>query len=220
MCLVGCLVAGPALGQSIYVAAAVGTSTVSLSHIDRDDQSQIGSAGTAVGLDVRGGLLFGQRWGAELELSNDLAVTTDHAGRGRLGPSLVGGIGIIDPANPSTTGRSYQLTTHVERRSIAVSPLLWIGQPLTDRVELAVVGGASFDRMTTNERYRAQPSPGTSVTISPQATHAVEHRISALAGVETRIRLSETLRLTPGLRIHGIAGGWATRPSVAVGWWF
>jgi hypothetical protein len=51
-----------------------------------------------------------------------------------------------------------------------------------------------------------------------------EYGVGPVAGIEARIRMTEHVRLVPGVRIHGLGGpiseGWLVRPSVGLSWAF
>jgi hypothetical protein len=48
----------------------------------------------------------------------------------------------------------------------------------------------------------------------------VSYRAGPVAGVEARIWLTDQVQLVPGVRLHGLDGGWLVRSSVGLGWTF
>jgi hypothetical protein len=52
------------------------------------------------------------------------------------------------------------------------------------------------------------------------SSSATTYDVGPLVGVEGAIGLTEHVQLTPGIRLHGIEGGWLLRPSVGLGWTF
>lgn len=136
---------------------------------------------------------------------------------------MYGPTNVITLSLVGSSGR-YEFTTHARQRNTTLSPVIWLAHPLSDRVDLALVAGASFDRMVRDERYEVVISPPLSafdvlsVGFSPHSTHVVQYQVSVLAGVETRVAVGHHLRLIPSVRMHGVSGGWALRPAFVVGW--
>ena len=103
--------------------------------------------------------------------------------------------------------------------------MLFARHDLSERVSLAYLGGVSFQRTTQEIEFEFQPvaalPPGlTFPTIYPLATETVTYRAGPVAGVEARIWLTDQVHLVPGVRLHGLDGGWLVRSSVGLGWSF
>jgi len=55
---------------------------------------------------------------------------------------------------------------------------------------------------------------------SARILNSVVYSARPMAGFEARIGLTDHVQLVPGVRMHGIQGGWLIRPSVGLSWKF
>ena len=54
----------------------------------------------------------------------------------------------------------------------------------------------------------------------PYQSTTVIYGVSPLAGVESRISMTEHLQLVPGVRLQVVEDGWLIRPAVGLAWTF
>jgi hypothetical protein len=213
----------PAFSQSAYLAGSIGADRPFLTSVKVDGQTRI-DPGTALAFGVRAGLPLGVQWGAEVEFSRGTAVIKDErAGRGLFGPTSVLGAGLFDIGSLPSTSPGYELLVHATYRNASIDPLVWFTHPLSNRLDLAFIGGIAFNRLEADERYEVialRPNLSFSFTVRPISLHTVQYRVGALAGIETRVAMGDHVRVIPGVRIHGVGSGWAVRPAVSVGWLF
>jgi hypothetical protein len=212
------LVMSPSLvdAQSAYVGAAVGTDTTFASSFEVNGQAQIEEGGTAPALAGRAGLVLGNRWGAEVEVSYTMAMErTVDGGHRFIAPPALGGFPSVT-AFPSVAIES-------EQRSAVVNALGWFSYPASARVELVLLAGIAFHRAEIEQRLSfelPQLFPPGFPSIGPQVTNVVAYDVGPVVGVEGRIAFGDRFRVVPGLRASGISAGWSLRPSVGVAWVF
>ncbi len=227
-----CLWAGPALAQ-VYVGAAVGIDTTLASRIELDNRPQADTGGTTPALAVRAGIGLGGRWGAEVEVAHALTIEqSETADRGRLGPSLVGAI--FGPDRLALVVRRLgqfdlrpTLRIDSEQTVTAVNALAWASYPLGARIDLVLMGGASFNRSKVEERYRIEtvlppgfPPGSISFGIQPMSVRLITYDVGPMVGAEARIAFGDRVRVVPGFRMSSVGRGWSLRPDVGVAWMF
>jgi hypothetical protein len=232
------LTAAPVVAQGTYASAHLTGDLVRLDRVDIGGQSTASAGGEALGFALRLGTPIGRMWGAELDLTRPAVIETEStpdflpltagaiglisttgsgtAAPGTAVPGVVGGQLPIGPIVPS----SYRI--HSESRYTTLSTSVWAAQELSSRVSLVYLGGVGFHRSTfvtelTFERRGLLPG-----LILPPTTRSetLVHSVRPLAGFEARIGLTDHVQLVPGVRMHGIEGGWLIRPSVGLGWKF
>lgn len=214
------LVATPAMAQSPYVIAGVGADISRFNRFTSSGVSGLEVDGESMAGALRVGTGIGDAWGVELEFVRPAVHEIQQMQRSPL---------VSLPPFPSqgtlasftlSVGPAPQYQVDVRRRSTTFSTLTWIRQDLADRLSLVYLGGIAFHRLTQENRVEIIP-PGRVVAGSgPRSTESVGYSAGPVAGMEARIRLTEHVLLVPGVRLHGVTGGWIFRPNVGVGWSF
>lgn len=214
------VLATPALAQSPYVAAAAGAD---ISRFDRSQTNGVSAMEVdddAFAFALRAGTEIGQSWGVELEFvrpaMREVQRTQDSPLVGFPGFPVQG----VQTSFTLSVGPAPQYQIHVRRRNTTFSTLAWISQDLADRLALIYMGGIAFHRFTQESTVEVFPSARLLAFLPPRSTKSVGYTTGPVAGVEARIRLTEHVRLVPGVRMHGVTGGWIVRPNVGVGWSF
>jgi hypothetical protein len=215
--------------QQAYVGGAL------LVDIVRFSASSGEANGEAFGGALRVGTSIGERWGVDLEFVRPAEVEWDPGDpiffpfspsgtQLSLGGRLLGGgdvrrLGQLFP-QIVTSSASYRHTT--------LSPTLWVRQSIGDNVELMYLGGAAFARVSQTSVFRIAGDlpieiPG---AIRGQVVdgEAIQYEVGPTVGVDTRIRMTDHLRLVAGVRLLAIdstfRSAWLTRPSVGLHWVF
>jgi hypothetical protein len=213
-----CLVLSPSVvfGQSVYVGAAAGIDTTVATHFAINGQPQIEQGGSAPAVAGRAGLVLGDRWGAEVEVSYTMTIERTVDGANRLvTPPIIGGIPPVS-VFPS-------LTIESEQRSAAVNVLGWVSYPASARVELVLLAGIAFSRIAIEEQRSfelPQLFPPGFPRFEPQDTDVVVYDTGPVVGIEGRLGFGDRFRVVPGLRLSGVSAGWSIRPTVGVAWVF
>lgn len=218
------MTASAAEAQGPYVGASFISDIVRMSGSGSDSQG-----GEAFGFALRLGAPLGERWGVELEfarsgdmdISPEARIAADFAaetmGRGPLG--FIGGETIIWPTPQF----------EMERQLSTLSTLVWWRQDVSGRVDLAYLGGVSFTRAAWHSRFSFSgfPIPVPTFPIGPMVrppqvieSDNVMYGADVAVGIEGRIGMTEHVRLTPGIRMQTVDGGWVIRPAVGLQWTF
>jgi hypothetical protein len=223
--LLGAAIARPAAAQG-YVAASVFGDIARFDQYESTGSDSSGS-GEAIGFALRLGTAIGPRWGVDLEFARPSQIETE------LSPPYIPLLMTTDllPSVPPNIGSpvvpdaifpySYRVETHQRNTTLATS--VWIGQPVTPRFTLRYLAGIAFGRTTRDIDVVYEPLPRFAPIITVPArtsSSATTYDVGPLVGVEGAIGLTEHVQLTPGIRLHGIEGGWLLRPSVGLGWTF
>lgn len=216
-----------ASAQSAYVGAAFFGDVVRTSGSTGEGTE----GGETFGGALRFGTPLGTQWGVELEFARSGEL--DDAPRfspltasrsftfSSSSTGVVQSIPAIFPAPSITSTR--QLTT--------ISPMLWWSHEVSQRLSLVYLGGVAFTRAESSLRFEYEPFPlpvplpgglpGLPIR-APQVieSEAVSYDADVAVGFEARIGMTEHLRLTPGIRMQTVTGGWAIRPAVGLLWMF
>jgi hypothetical protein len=225
------VVASAASAQSAYVGASF------IGDVVRTSGSSFGSNagnGETFGGTLRVGTPLGQQWGVELEFARTGEIEMMPGG---VFPAA--GVEWIGEGSSSFTFSSVTSSTLIfpaprfesERRLATLSTLLWWNHELSDRVSLVYLGGIAFTRTTWELRISYPDFPVTPVppvpfgrpTILPPPDldqETTSYGGDAAVGFEGRIRMTDHLRLTPGIRLQTISNGWSIRPGVGLQWAF
>jgi hypothetical protein len=226
-------VAAPAFAQGLYVSFAAGSDSLLVSHAEVEGFPQPEQGGTVPTLALRVGLPVGGRWGVELEGSHSLALerTVDPSRIFIPGASFTFSSGVFTefPQQPTQILRPQPIgiTLESERSTTAVNAVAWVRYTLGARLDLAFVGGATFARRTTEQRYSFQlPTlppgfpPDIFPIIRPSSTTLVTYDVGPLAGAEAWLAFGDHIRLVPGVRLSALGGEWSVRPTAGVAWVF
>jgi len=213
--------------QGAYVSASLVGDVVRLSHAERLGTGGAAGSGEALGFALRLGTELGSVWGVEVEFARPseiesqwapdvvplvpaLQVVTSDGGAGTVLP----GVDLLFP--------SFRYQIRTKQRNTTLSTAVWARQELSPRVSLVYVGGVGFHRTSREVEVAFDPIPLLPIPViyPPTLTEAVTYRAGPLAGIEARISLTDQVQLVPGVRLHGLEGGWLVRSSVGLGWSF
>jgi hypothetical protein len=199
--------AAPAHAQDPYVGAAlVGNIVRTSGLVDADGES--------LGWSLRVGTPLGDRWGVdaefvypgELESSSSLEPFLTRA-------SFAPGLTLPTQLRESRSSRHSTLSASA-----------WVRQRAGDRVELMYHGGVVFGLLerSLQVRYPELPAiPGLPALVLPNIdTSTRTYEVGPLVGIDARIRMTDHLRLVPGVRLMGFSGILITRPAVGLHWVF
>jgi hypothetical protein len=213
-CLLAIATASTVSAQSAYVGVSFVGDVIRVSGTDG-----LGD-GETFGAALRAGTPLGQGWGVELEFARTGPVETSP--EVSILSADLRAFGVIPDL------QSFPLPRiQVERQLTTVTALLWRSQELSDRLTLLYLGGVAFTRTHAEMEitYPALPpfvpmSPSPLLPIRGISQETVTYDADVAVGFEGRIRLTEHVRLTPGIRLHSAAGGWAIRPGIGLTWVF
>jgi len=218
-------IASPVCAQGAYVSASL---TGDVLRLDNAQSTGIDNSrgGEAIGFALRLGTELAPKWGVELEFARPAEIDTE------ISPGIVPlpalafqSIGLDGTTLPGTNlvlpTYSYRIRT--SERHTTLSAGLWARQQLTPKVSLVYMGGAGFRRSTSEVSISFDPTPFLGIPIvrpSASVTNSTAYGVGPFVGVESRIGLTDHAQLVPGVRLHGVAGGWLFRPSVGLAWNF
>lgn len=210
--IVAPFLAAPALAQEPYVGIALVGNVVRSSGFGDAD-------GETLGWSLRAGTPIGERWGVDAEFVYPGAVDSTTA----LDPILTG-IGFSSPPPGSLSLLPYPYEQSRSSRHSTFSASGWVRQRAGDRMELMYHGGvvfALFER-ALQVRYPELPAfPGLPPIRLPNIdTSTRSYGVGPLVGMDARIRMTDHLRLVPGVRLTGFNGLLIVRPAVGLHWVF
>jgi TonB dependent receptor len=225
--------ASTASAQSTYVGASFIADVVRTSGTNFGGET---GGGETFGGALRVGTPLGRHWGVELEFALTGEIETTPGGvfpAGFPAGSIEWNSGSLSGFSSSVTSSSQIFLTprfESERRLSTISTLLWWNHELSDGVSLVYLGGVAFTRTTWQLRisYPDFPVPPIPLplgrpTIFPPPDlnqESTSYGADVAVGFEGRIRMTDDLRLVPGIRLQTISGGWAIRPGVGLQWTF
>jgi hypothetical protein len=228
------IVALLAVAQSVHAQGAYVSASLSGDVVRQNSVTSAGtdqsSDGEAIGFALRVGTEVGRRWGVELEFARPSAITNDFspgivplaAAVGTLPAGFaVSGITSFDP-NSSAIFPTFSYRFRTTQRNTMLSSAVWARQEISPRVSLVYLGGVGFHRKTSEMTLTFEPRLpiGIPIVFPPSVTNSTTYDVGPFAGMEARIGLTAHAQLVPGIRLHGIQGGWLFRPSVGLGWNF
>jgi hypothetical protein len=221
--LVGSAMAAPAFAQGGYISASLIGDVVRLDQYDAS-RSDAGN-GEALGFALRVGSGLGTRWGVELEFVRPGEISSDVTPE--ILPLLARTIPSFTPSipGPPNTGDVlafpiYSYRYRTRRRNTTLSTAVWAKQEISQRFSLAYLGGVSFGRTSHEIEVSYEPVRPTILPIPPSVSQSTLYDVGPMAGVEGRIRLGGQVDLVPGIRLHGVEGGWLIRPALGLAWAF
>jgi hypothetical protein len=211
-----------------YVAASLGADLTKSYESTTNGTAFPGGERDALAWGLRVGTALGSRWGVELEFNRPGRVDT------RNGPiinPLAAGITTLAPAPVPRASAPMLLIfpppqIETDQRNTTWNAAAWVRQPLGARADLVVLGGLGFSHVVQNTRYEISVPPQLAIPIAQRAfrSRTVNYGVGPLVGAEARIRMTEHLELTPGMRVQSLgndlAPGLLLRPSIALGWTF
>ena len=222
----------PSAAQGAYTGAALMGDFIRL---DRYDAGGSGSpaGGEALGFALRLGTPLGRNWGVELELARPALIESDETpdfiplAASSVTGLLPPGVALPPGLDAGTVTRftsfpAFAYRIHTARRNTTLGTTVWAAQEVSRRVSLVYLGGVGFHRATSItewsfERYAALPF---AILPSPSRQEVLLHSVQPLVGFEARIGLTDHVQLVPGIRMHGVSGGWLIRPAAGLAWQF
>jgi len=228
-----------ALAQGTYVSGSLIGDIVRSSHAEGPGTLD-NSGGEALGFALRLGTPLGSNWGVEAEFARPSAIEHDiddgslaawsSSGIGVRGGAVGGlvdiapdGFSILAPGALSMPAlRAFGSSS---QRTTTMSASLWVQQQLSGRVAMMYLAGMGFYRSEYKYRFVYEPLlpdfPGLpALTLPAFDTSSISYGVRPLAGIESRISMTEHVQLVPGVRLHGAENGWLIRPSVGLAWMF
>ncbi len=236
-----------AFAQSgVYVSAGADANVFRRDHASSAGFSSTSGEGETFGGSLRLGSTLGERWGIEVEYtrSGELeidqsfspfatdprALITGSVSTGSVGagtsPGTGGGTGVgtggVLPDLPTSLVLPYDYHLQSERQQSSVNAALWWQQPAGARATLNYVAGIAFVRDVNETTTSITPLVRTNlpIRIAPQSYTSVNYSVGPMAGFEARIKLTDHVRLVPGIRLQGLDDGLLVRANVSLGWWF
>jgi hypothetical protein len=218
------LTAQSVYAQGAYVSASLTGDLVRQNRVKNavSDQS---TDGEAIGFALRIGSEIGRRWGVELEYARPQEIENDFAPgivplpAATVVPGVIGGF----PTDAAQIFPTFSYRIRTSQRNTMISSAVWARQEISPRMSLVYLGGVGFHRTTSEATLTFEPGVprlGLPIAIPPSVTNSTTYDVGPFAGMEARIGLTAHAQLVPGIRLHGINGGWLFRPSVGLGWMF
>jgi hypothetical protein len=217
----------PVFAQGIYVSAMAGSDSKLVSHAELEGFPGTEQGGTVPTFAIRAGLPIGGRWGVEFEGAHSLTLErTVDATRGLLtsGANFAFGSATPDILRPIPI---TEITLESEERVSALNAVAWFRYTLNARLDLAFVGGATFARRSSEQRFNIQRPPlppGFPPDLFPvlrlTTTRVVMYDVGPLVGAEAWLAFGDHVRVVPGVRLSAIASEWSVRPTAGVAWVF
>lgn len=205
-----------ASAQGPYVGVSLNGEVVRITHSEFDGLSSDGG-GEAFGFALRAGTQVGSNWGVELEFARPSQIRNSEPG---VVYPLASTIQFSFTATPvGAFGADTSLfpvprSIETRDRHTTLSPVIWAEQQVGNRVSLVYLGGASFYRSTHD--YET-----VFVGIrAPSSSRTILYGVRPVVGLESKIDLTDHLKLVPGIRLHAIEEGWLFRPAVGLNWSF
>lgn len=233
---------GKASAQSTYVSASLIGDIVRSSHTEAPGLSD-SSGGEALGFALRIGTPLGSNWGVEAEfarpsrIEHDMDLGGDLAYWSSVGTGTRPGGFDIQPIGPgsvtvfpptATSVSAIRASGSSSQRTTTTSASVWVQQQLSDRVAMMYLAGMGFYRsentyrITYERLFTGLPFPVDlpGLTLPAFDTTSISYGVRPLAGIESRITMTDHVQLVPGIRVHGAENGWLIRPSVGLAWTF
>lgn len=171
--------------------------------------------GEALALLLRAGTPLGGRWGVEFEFGYGGEIEDTSRFPFALPNILMlpDGLSLPFPGFAPEVVRTQQRTTY--------GAALWHRMQPTDRVDVTVLGGLTFQRVRTAHSMSFLDGP-IALSVVPTDYEVIEYGAGPMAGIETGIGLTRRLAITAGARLHAGAGGrgWLMRPAAGLRWSF
>jgi hypothetical protein len=224
---------GTASAQSTYVSASLIGDIVRSSHTDAPGLSD-SSGGEALGFALRVGTPLGSNWGVEAEFARPSRIEHDMdlggdslaywSSLGVRGGGIDGSFVSVPPSLSTPIATSVlpiRAFGSSSERTSTMSASVWLQQQLSDRVAMMYLAGMGFYRSENTFRVTYEPLfIGAPLTLPAFDTTSISYGVRPLAGIESRITMTDHVQLVPGVRLHGAANGWLIRPSVGLAWTF
>ena len=218
--------AASASAQGTYVSASFFGDIVRSTHTESSGVPLSGGGGEAMGVALRVGTPLGAVWGVEAEFARPSEIEDETQ---PLVPLTSLTFSQTSPAFSTledylTFSRvlpSFPFSARATQRNRTLSASLWFHQQLSGRVAMVYLGGMGFYRAERTQEFSYPPLLASlPISLPPYQSTTVIYGVSPLAGVESRISMTEHLQLVPGVRLQVVEDGWLIRPAVGLAWTF
>ena len=212
-----------AFAQGAYVSASLFGDIVRTTHTDSPLTGGTQGGGEAIGFALRAGVPVGAVWGVELEYARPGEIEEELPNLLFAQTTLtytLGDLPGVSPLVPSILPSTVRTT----QRHSTLSASIWVQQQLSSRVAMVYLGGMGFYRSEQEFEYvfprLAGAIPPGLISIPSFASESIQYGVRPMAGVESRIEMTEHVHFVAGIRMHASSGIWLIRPSVGLGWAF
>jgi hypothetical protein len=218
--------AGAAEAQSTYVGASV------LAEVTRFGSNGLSDSagGEAFGGAIRVGTAITDRWGIDLEFTRPGEIEEENPFAYLAGGfestllEITRGLTVPGAGMPRGAGTisalSVPFSATTTRRFSTFTVMPYVRQTLGSRADVLYLGGIAFVRTTSRMDF----SGGLRFIALPADTTWVNYSAAPAVGVALRARMTDNVKLVPGVRMLAIddAGrtGWVIRPSIGLQWAF
>ena len=226
LALAACGGTGAAQAQSTYVGASV------LAEVTRFGSNGLSDSagGEAFGGAIRVGTGITDRWGIDLEFTRPGEIEEANpfaylaGGFESMLLEITRGLAIPGAGMPRGSGAISALpvpfTATTARRYSTFTVMPYVRQTLGSRADVLYLGGIAFVRTTSRMDFTG----GLRFISLPADTTWVNYSAAPAVGVDVRARMTDNVKLVPGVRMLAIddAGrtGWVIRPSIGLQWAF
>jgi hypothetical protein len=223
---------GNAFGQGAYVSASVFGDLVRSTHTEYPGSIDPAGGGEAIGFALRGGTPLGSVWGIEVEYARPGEIEDETTPRvlplaqQTLPFTPIGHVPGFYEVFPVSVPSILPYSVRTRQRNTTLSTALWVQQQLSARVTMVYLGGMGFYRSEHEFEYDfafprlAGTIPAGLIALPRFESETVMYGVRPLAGVESRVAMTDRAQLVAGIRLHASAGVWLIRPSVGLGWTF
>jgi hypothetical protein len=220
------LLAAPAWAQSPYVTGTIGAEVVRSTSTASSGSTFATGNGESWSGAIRLGTLVASRVGVELEWLRPAQIETDGNGPIYLANNVPRSvIDLIEAGVAPDNVIAPIIRQQTRMRTTTLSTLVFLRQPVAERVDLVYLGGIGFSRVVQEMEFgfaRAVPPAGR-LAAPADSTRTTQYGAGPVVGVEARIGMTEHVRLVAGMRLHALGqpvNGWLMRPNVGLSWTF
>jgi hypothetical protein len=215
-----------AFAQGAYVSASLFGDIVRATHTDSPVTGGPQGGGEALGFALRAGVPLGVIWGVEVEYARPGEIEDESEPRILPLAQQTVTISIPDlPGVPPLLPTILPLSLRTTQRHSTLTAGVWIQQQLSSRVAMVYLGGMGFYRSEHELEYSFPRlagvfPPGVVLPVPSFASESIVYGVRPMAGLESRIEMTDRAHLVAGIRLHAASGIWLVRPSVGLGWTF
>jgi hypothetical protein len=227
LCTVLVLASGAnAFAQGAYVSASLFGDIVRATHTESSLAGGSPAAGEALGFALRAGVPVGDIWGVEVEFARPGEIENEAEPRvlplaqQTLTFTSISDLPSVSPLLPTI----LPLSLRSAQRHSTLSASAWVQQQLSSRVAMVYLAGMGFYRSEQELEYTfprlAGAIPPGLISIPSYSSETIHYGVRPMAGLESRLEMTDHAHLAAGIRLHASSGIWLVRPSVGLGWTF
>ena len=225
---VGISASAAAQTPSTYVSVLLAGDIVRGTHIDDDAFPVLPglrheSDDAALAILVRAGTPIGKRWGVEFEAGFGGAIESVQSYDVSVFAFTRPSAGLFIDGFPDgflpPPFAAYEVRTAERRATIGAS--VWTRREIGERAGLTFLGGLVFSRVRTEATIDFD-NPF-ALSIVPGSHESTAYGVGPMAGIETDVRLTDSLSLSAGVRLHSenaVGSAWVIRPAAGLRWNF